>query len=121
VLQKKHEEVQRAVVDLGRAASGRSAKRDALQNELAAAQTISDAAEKRLGEELASAGKRGDQLRVLDPGIIPEQPSSPNVSLNVAAALLFALVASLVYLSLAFVMRRRPVGFEPQIAREMRR
>jgi uncharacterized protein involved in exopolysaccharide biosynthesis len=56
----------------------------------------------------------------MDPGIVPQRPSSPNVPLNVAAALLVALAASIIYLSVAFVSRRRTVGFEPTVTRGMR-
>ena len=85
------------------------------------AQATFVSAEQHLEELRASAGSRGERLRVMDPGIVPQRPSSPNVSLNVAAALLFALVASVMYLSFAFVLRERAVGFEPEVARGMHR
>ena len=100
--------------------AGRSAKRDALQNEVKSAQTASEAADARLRELRAAAGNRGERLRVMDPGIVPQRPSSPNVPLNVAASLMLALTASILYLSFAFVMRRRAVGFEPTVTRGMR-
>ena len=100
--------------------ASRSAKREALQNEVKSAQTASEAAETRLRELRAAAGSRGERLRVMDPGIVPQRPSSPNVPLNVAAALLLALAASIIYLSFAFVLRRRAVGFEPTVTRGMR-
>jgi hypothetical protein len=40
--------------------------------------------------------------------------------LNVVAAVFLAFIASLVYLSFAFVYRRRPVGFETPMTRGMR-
>jgi hypothetical protein len=40
-------------------------------------------------------------LKIIDPGIVPEKPSSPNVPLNVAAALLLGLVLPVLYLTLA--------------------
>jgi capsular polysaccharide biosynthesis protein len=45
---------------------------------------------------------------VMDPGIVPQRPSSPNVALNIAIALLAALIAAIVYLSALFVYRRAP-------------
>ncbi len=120
VLQKRLLELTRSIRELGSTMASRSAKRDALQNEVKSAQTASEAAEARFRELRGAAGSRGERLRVMDPGIIPQRPSSPNVPLNVTAALLLALMASLLYLSFAFVMRRRSVGFEPTVTRGMR-
>src|SRR5436309_645305 len=61
-----------------------------------------ETAEIRLEEAHSAAGYRGERLKVIDPGVVPERPSRPNVSLNVFAALLFALVASLLYLAFDF-------------------
>lgn len=120
VLEKQSQELQQSIRELGATMASRSARRDALQNEVKSAQTASVAADTRLRELRATAGSRGERLRVMDPGIVPQRPSSPNVPLNVAAALFLALTASLLYLSFAFVMRRRAVGFEPAITRGMR-
>jgi capsule polysaccharide export protein KpsE/RkpR len=120
VLQKHLQELTRSIQESGATMAGRSAKRDALQNEVKSAQTASEAADARLRELRAAAGNRGERLRVMDPGIVPQRPSSPNVPLNVAASLMLALTASILYLSFAFVMRRRDVGFEPTVTRGMR-
>ena len=56
--------------------------------------------ETRLREARGDAGYRGERLRVIDPGIVPERPSSPNLPLNVAAALLLGLVLPILYLTL---------------------
>ena len=37
----------------------------------------------RLLESRATAGTHAEQLRIIDPGIVPQRPSSPNISLNV--------------------------------------
>jgi capsule polysaccharide export protein KpsE/RkpR len=120
VLDKRLQELQRSIRELGSTMASRSAKRDALQNEVKSAQKASEAADMRLRELRAAEGGRGERLRVMDPGIVPQRPSSPNVPLNVAAALVLALTASILYLSFAFVMRRRAVGFEPTATRGMR-
>jgi uncharacterized protein involved in exopolysaccharide biosynthesis len=120
VLETRLQELKRSIQELGATMASRSAKREALQNELKSALTASEAAQTRLRELRAAAGSRGERLRVMDPGIVPQRPSSPNVPLNVAAALLLALAASIVYVSFAFVMRRRAVGFEPTVTRGMR-
>lgn len=77
-----------------------AAQREAAKNAL-------DAALVRYREVRNSVGYRGERLKVIDPGIVPQRPSSPNVPLNVIAALLAALVASVSYVSLDFVWRRR--------------
>jgi uncharacterized protein involved in exopolysaccharide biosynthesis len=66
----------------------------------------------RLADIRATAGSRVERLRVIDPGIVPQRPSSPNIPLNVVAAAGLALFASLLYLtvSFSFTQRRRP-GF----------
>jgi uncharacterized protein involved in exopolysaccharide biosynthesis len=120
VLEKRLQELQRSIQELGSTMASRGGKRDALQNQVKSAQTASEAAEMRLRELRAAAGSRGERLRVMDPGIVPQRPSSPNVPLNVAAALLVALAASIIYLSFAFVSRRRTVDFEPAVTRGMR-
>jgi succinoglycan biosynthesis transport protein ExoP len=120
VIEKRLQELQGAIQELGATMARRSGKREALQNELKSAQIASEAAATRLRELRATAGSRGERLRVMDPGIVPQRPSSPNVPLNVAAALLLALAVSMIYLSFAFVTRRRAVGFEPTVTRGMR-
>lgn len=120
VLENRLQELQRSIHELGATMAGRSAKRDALLSEVKSAQTSSEAAETHLRELRAAAGSRGERLRVMDPGIVPQRPSSPNVPLNVAAALFLALAACMIYLSFAFVLRRRAVGFEPTVTRGMR-
>jgi polysaccharide biosynthesis transport protein len=120
VIEKRLRELRQSIQELGSTIASRGGKRDALQNELKSAQIDSAAADTRLRELRAAAGSRGERLRVMDPGIVPQRPSSPNVPLNVAAALLVALAASIIYLSFAFVLRRRAVGFEPTVTRGMR-
>jgi len=120
VIDKTLRELQRSIRELGVTIAGRSAKRGALQNELKMAESASENGEKRLSELRAAAGTRAERLRVMDPGIVPQRPSSPNIPLNVAAALFLALASALIYLTFAFVLKRRSVGFEPAVTRGMR-
>ncbi len=64
-------------------------------------------AELRLNEAQAVAGEHGERLQVIDPGVVPEIHSSPNVQLNLFAAFFLALVASMVYLTLEFSFQQR--------------
>jgi uncharacterized protein involved in exopolysaccharide biosynthesis len=74
----------------------------AAQAEREAARESFDAAERRLDDARSVSGERGERLRIVDPGVVPERPSWPNVPLTLMAALLVALVASLLYVTLEF-------------------
>jgi len=89
-----------------RAAEQRSLA-EPLEFELRAARAVRDSALARLSDLRASAGIRGERLRVIDPGIVPQRPSSPRVLLNVLAALFIAAVGSLVAVTFSFVFQQR--------------
>jgi len=80
----------------------RENRTDELRQKLRTAQVGWEAASGRLRELHAAAGLRGERLRVVDPGVIPERPSSPNVGLNVLLAVAVALIGCLTYLTLTF-------------------
>jgi uncharacterized protein involved in exopolysaccharide biosynthesis len=82
--------------------SQREARAQELELRLHTAQVNVDAMAGRLRDLRASAGLRGERLRVMDPGAVPERPSSPNVGLNVALALAVAFIGSITYLTLTF-------------------
>jgi uncharacterized protein involved in exopolysaccharide biosynthesis len=86
-------------------AAERSGTVDAAQAEREAARTTFEQAEKRLQEVRSYAGYRGERLTVVDPGVVPEQPSWPNIPLMVAIALLLAFAGSLVYVTFEFNYR----------------
>jgi uncharacterized protein involved in exopolysaccharide biosynthesis len=120
LLEKRADELDREIRQKSAALSRGQAIKDSLISELKTTQLAYDTDTTRLRDMRATAGTHSEQLRVIDPGIVPERPSSPNVPLNVGAALLVALVSSILYLSFAFVYRRRPVGFESTVSRGMR-
>jgi uncharacterized protein involved in exopolysaccharide biosynthesis len=68
--------------------AARTTHRDRLDSERKAQQAALSAIQGRLSQARGDAGSRGERLRIVDPGIVPERPSSPNTSLNIAAALL---------------------------------
>jgi uncharacterized protein involved in exopolysaccharide biosynthesis len=78
----------------------RMAERDRLDAERIASQTAYANIQTRLGQVRGDLGYRGERLKIIDPGIVPERPSSPNIPLNVFAALLLGVVAPVVYLTL---------------------
>ena len=95
--------------------AGRLAHHDEIEAERKAAQASLAAIEARLREARGDAGYRGERLKIIDPGIVPERPSSPNLQLNLIAALLLGLVLPVLYftLEMSYVSQRsrerRPV------------
>jgi uncharacterized protein involved in exopolysaccharide biosynthesis len=104
-LQKQREAIDRELQQKHALLAKSSAKREALEVELKAAQVIFDAAAARLREIRTLSGSRGERLRIIDPGIVPERPSFPNVGLNLLVAVVTAALLSLLYLGIAFQMR----------------
>jgi capsular polysaccharide biosynthesis protein len=119
-LEKENQDLARSIEEKSADLRRRIAQRTSFESELKTAQAASDNAEARLREARAAAGTRGERLSVIDPGIVPQRPSAPNIPLNVIVALFVALLASVVYLSLAFGFRRRAIGFEPEVSRGRR-
>ena len=78
----------------------RVAERDRLDTERSASQAAYTAIENHLRQARSDIGSRGERLRIIDPGIVPERPSAPNIPLNISAALLLGLLAPIVYLTL---------------------
>jgi capsular polysaccharide biosynthesis protein len=64
-----------------------------------------EAAQMHLQEIRSTAGYRAERLKIFDPGVVPERPSSPNIPLILLVAVLMALTASLVYVTLEFNYR----------------
>lgn len=61
--------------------------------------------QRRMREVQTAADFRGERISLLDPGVVPERPSSPNLLLNLVAAAGLALAGSFGYLTLAFLLR----------------
>ncbi len=95
-----------------------SARRDQAETELRLAQTGYESTLARSNDLHAGSGMHGERLRVIDPGIVPQRPSSPNVALNVIAAVSVALMGSLCWLAIGFVRMRRELVYRvPALAR----
>jgi len=87
----------------------RVAAKEQLEQQRASAIATHESVLARATEIKGSVGYRGERLRVVDRGMVPETPSSPSLFLNVLAALLFAGVLSIAYLTVVFPRRaRRP-------------
>ncbi len=85
----------------------RMARREELDTRRKSAQAAYESTLTRVRDTQAAVGYRGERLKLIDPGIVPEKPSSPRLLLNVGAAVLLALVLSLVYVSFGFVYGSR--------------
>ena len=87
--------------------SRRLARRDDVQDEHRSAQSAMEVTLSRVRDLEAAAGSRGERLRIIDPGIVPQRPSSPDPVLNIIVAMLLALVSSVLYLSSRFAFGNR--------------
>lgn len=105
--------VSRDLVQKASALAAARARADQGADQLRAANTAFEAMSRRANELAGSSGLRTEQLRIIDPGIVPQQPSFPNVPLFTAMALLFSALLSLAWLSLRY-------GLEQQRARSAR-
>jgi polysaccharide biosynthesis transport protein len=106
VLRRRIVEWQNSVAAASATLGQRTARADQLRADLSSAQAAFEAASTRWREAMGVAGARGERLRLLDPGIVPQRPSSPNVPLNVIAAFFAALVLSIAALSAQFAFVR---------------
>jgi uncharacterized protein involved in exopolysaccharide biosynthesis len=108
-LNKQIAEVQRDFTTKSTALSISTARRQQAQTELESAQSIYTAAFTRLNDLRAAAGTRGERLRIIDPGIVPQRPSSPNIPLNVLVSFLAAILAVLIYSAVGFAREHREI------------
>jgi capsular polysaccharide biosynthesis protein len=104
-LHKRIEAADRLAAERQKVLAVRMAHHDSLAAERKEAEEALTAADARLRAARAESGYRGERLTVIDPGVVPERPSSPNWPLNLGAALLLGFVLPVVYL--AFEMNYR--------------
>jgi uncharacterized protein involved in exopolysaccharide biosynthesis len=89
----------------------RTARAQKLESDRKAAEADMRTAETRLHDVQASTGYRGERLTIIDPGIVPERPSSPNVPLNVMAVTFGAFVLSVLYIVLQASFQNQRMQF----------
>jgi capsular polysaccharide biosynthesis protein len=99
--------------------AARSAHRDTLEAERKTAQTSLAAVENRLREARGAEGYRGERLKIVDPSIVPERPSSPNVQLNLFAALLLGLVLPVLYFTVEMAWEQQRTGSHRTVFRSL--
>lgn len=108
------QDLERQNAERDRVLSTRRAHHDQLEAERKAAQTALAGMEVRLRDARGESGFRGERLKILDPGIVPERPSSPNLPLNMAVALLAGLLLPLLYLTLRMSFQQKRAMVERQ-------
>jgi capsule polysaccharide export protein KpsE/RkpR len=92
--------------------STRTARANKLESDRKSAETMLRAAESRLRDARATSGYRGERLTIIDPGIVPERPSSPNTALNVGAAAFAAFVLSALFIVLQASYRSQRLPYD---------
>jgi uncharacterized protein involved in exopolysaccharide biosynthesis len=97
--------------------AARFAHRDTTEAERKATQAVLAGIENHLREVRGESGYRGERLRIIDPGVVPERPSSPNIPLNVFAAVLAGLSLPVLYLTLLLAWSEQRAGSRRFVAR----
>ncbi len=120
-LHKQIDALDRRAADREKLLATRMAHRDTLEAERKALQNGLANIENRLRESQGESGLRGERLKVIDPGIVPERPSSPNLPLNLAVALLLGLVLPILYLALQLnFLEQKAIGRRDLLQAEAR-
>lgn len=80
--------------------------RQQLDDELSSARAGAELATAKLSDVRASAAFRGVRLKVLDPGIVPQRASFPNVPLNLVVAFVISLLGCVGFAATQFAYDR---------------
>ena len=107
VLRKEIDSVTRTIKEKETAVAKRTGRVERLGADRRSARAVYDTAMARWNEAQSAAGNRGERLKIIDSGIVPQRPSSPNIPLNVSAAVFIAGIAALLYVSVRFVLESR--------------
>jgi capsule polysaccharide export protein KpsE/RkpR len=112
-LRKQFDGLQRGLAERQRLLARSLAARDHVAAERSASQENYSAVEKRLSQARSDLGYRSERLTVIDPGIVPERQSSPNIILHMMAAMLLGLVVPVTYLTLELSYRSQRSSAAP--------
>ncbi len=115
LLQRRIVELTRAMDEKSAALARQTAREEDLQAVLTAARASYEAASQRLLDLRINRGSRTEWLRVADPGIVPQRPSSPNVPLILMGAASLALFGSWLYLTISFSLTRGRRRYDPPL------
>jgi tyrosine-protein kinase Etk/Wzc len=115
LLKRRIAELTRTIDQNSAALARQSAREQDLQAVLTAARASYETSEQRLADLEVSQGARSEWLRLVDPGIVPQKPSSPNVPLILIGTLVFALFGSLLYLTVSFSLTQGRRRYDPPL------
>jgi uncharacterized protein involved in exopolysaccharide biosynthesis len=85
----------------------RKQRRDLIDKDLTVAQQQFDAAMTHKNELLESIAFRGERLELIDEGVVPQKPTSPNILLNVGGSAAACVLGCTLYLAASFARQRR--------------
>jgi uncharacterized protein involved in exopolysaccharide biosynthesis len=114
-LQRRIGELTRTIDAKSTALAQQTAREENLQAVLTAARTSYQEAAQRVVNLRINRGARTEWLHVVDPGIIPQRPSSPNVPLMLIGAAALAIFGSLLYLTISFSLTRGRRRYNPPL------
>lgn len=116
VLRRQLAQVERDLTAQQELLARRLAERDRISTERSASQETYAQVQARLDRARNDLGYHGERLAIIDPGVVPERPSGPNVPLAVLAALLLGLLAPVIYLTLELSYRTQRATVAPVAA-----
>ncbi len=102
-------ELEHRAASLETALAARSGAIEAAEAELNSARTAYEQSA-QIRDVAGMAGFRGERIGIIDPGVVPERPSSPNVVLNVMVAAALGLIFSWLYLTLEYGLQAGKPG-----------
>jgi uncharacterized protein involved in exopolysaccharide biosynthesis len=109
-LEKQIEETDKTMTGKANLLERRKHTQEFLEKDLQAAQAQYEAASNRNSELMASVAFRGERLEIIDPGVLPERPSFPNLPLNIALAGIASFFGIVLYLTLSYSYSLRRVA-----------
>jgi succinoglycan biosynthesis transport protein ExoP len=107
VLRKELDSVTKRVAEKDTALAQSTTRLERLEGDRRSARVAYDTALARWNDAQSAVGNRGERLKIVDPGIVPQRPSFPNLPLNVFAALSIAFLGALLYASFGFISESR--------------
>jgi uncharacterized protein involved in exopolysaccharide biosynthesis len=99
--------MQQQVDSKSTALAAMEARRQAADDRLRSAQDAMERASRRSDDLTTAAAFRTEQMRIIDPGVVPQTPSFPNLPLALIGAVALSGMLCLMWLSLQFGLSRR--------------
>ena len=104
-LQQRGAELERRATRLETTLASRTAAIETADAELKSARTAYEQLAKQVREMAGMSGFRGERMSIIDPGVVPERPSSPNIPLNLSVAAALGMIFSWLCLTVEYGLR----------------